>query len=911
MLGQHSVPFWSPRYQAHMCTDLSMPALLGYFMTMVYNPNNVTLEASPISTVAEIEVGEQLSHITCDGTVANLESMWVARNLKYYPLSLRKAMDDIDGPLRFVPDTFSVRTCTNRLKSFRALTPWELLNLKLKTILDIPAQLYRDYGITPTWLQGAINSYNIQTVGKGVLDNHFDIGDKDSPQYFVAATRHYSWPKAGAIMGLGSENVVSVDVDLAGRLNIDQLKAKLDHSLKNERPVLAVVAVVGTTEEGAVDPLCKILALRQRFQAQGLSFIVHADSAWSGYFATMLPRDESWAALPGRDGGGVDGLVPDLSLRAETQEDLCALRYCDSVTVDPHKAGYIPYPAGALAYRDGRIKSLVIWTAPYLSQGAETSMGINGVEGSKPGASAVSTWLSHQCIGLDQKGYGARLSEACFTSSRFSALWAALSTPKYSFLCVPFNMLPSEATGSEKEIEEEKQRIRDDILSKTNAQIVKNNTGKDSADKTMTLLRALGSDININLFAVNWRYPGPEGKLNTDVEEANYFMTRIIKKLSVDSPDDATTTIPLYLTPALLEPDVYGECVENYKKRLGLEPDTGESLMVFRNVVMSPLASFSTNDNFINMLGNSFKCIVEKEKRNEDAPDYHSFWIHGAEQVFLSYRSMFNIAKHRQQVILGVELDEAGKTAYDELVGNTDGEIVLKTSHKLNLESHLKKFAPGKSVVFLGNLTTKSNGVVASDITVKIASVIKNRPLNRHAQDDSYPTGFMPFYLYGTATEQHIDHVLLQAPNISLTAGNVTLGLQDGVDISTAVVEKRGVIVTLEGIQEAAMQPFPDTNDALPAEFFFQPGCEFEVKVWDDPRSPTESTRNMLAEMRDKQQPLAKGTLRLGNDVVVDVDKINRDPYGEVAESDETCVSRWRERFSRIGKELSAFDDSC
>ncbi|KAK7710458.1 hypothetical protein SLS57_008424 [Botryosphaeria dothidea] len=97
LLGAHSIPFWSPRYQAHMCMDMNMPALLGYFATMLYNPNNVAFEASPLSTLAEIEVGEQLcemfgyntdeeqreqdgptgwGHVACDGTVANLESMW-------------------------------------------------------------------------------------------------------------------------------------------------------------------------------------------------------------------------------------------------------------------------------------------------------------------------------------------------------------------------------------------------------------------------------------------------------------------------------------------------------------------------------------------------------------------------------------------------------------------------------------------------------------------------------------------------------------------------------------------------------------------------------------------------------------------------------------------------------------------
>lgn len=103
LLGEHSAPFWSPRYEAHMCTDLTMSSLLGYFMTMLYNPNNVALEASPMTTLVELRVGQQLcnlfgykievrnpppdappqpspvgwGHITCDGTVANLESIWV------------------------------------------------------------------------------------------------------------------------------------------------------------------------------------------------------------------------------------------------------------------------------------------------------------------------------------------------------------------------------------------------------------------------------------------------------------------------------------------------------------------------------------------------------------------------------------------------------------------------------------------------------------------------------------------------------------------------------------------------------------------------------------------------------------------------------------------------------------------
>lgn len=132
-----------------------------------------------------------------------------------------------------------------------------------------------------------------------------------------------------------------------------------------------------------MDSLSSILALRKQFQSRGLSFLVHADAAWGGYFCSMLPKDYrpgDVINLP-TEMGATDGFVPDASLRAETQEDLYAMRFADSITVDPHKAGYIPYPAGGLCYRDNRMRFLVTWTSPYLSRGSVTSIGIYGVEG--------------------------------------------------------------------------------------------------------------------------------------------------------------------------------------------------------------------------------------------------------------------------------------------------------------------------------------------------------------------------------------------------------------------------------------------------------------------------------------------------------------------------------------------------
>lgn len=192
--------------------------------------------------------------------------------------------------------------------------------------------------------------------------------------------------------------MVSIDVDHGARLDLAKLEERLEHSLKEQQTVYAVVAIIGSTEEGAVDPLGEIINMRRRFQARGLSFVVHADAAWGGYFASMLPKDY----LPGSKFSGpmpiglgpAEGFVPDSGLRLDTQEDLWWLRYADSITVDPHKAGYIPYPAGGMCYKDGRMRHLLTWTTPYLSQGSTESIGIYGVEGRQVFPGLQSPWTA-------------------------------------------------------------------------------------------------------------------------------------------------------------------------------------------------------------------------------------------------------------------------------------------------------------------------------------------------------------------------------------------------------------------------------------------------------------------------------------------------------------------------------------
>lgn len=76
--------------------------------------------------------------------------------------------------------------------------------------------------------------------------------------------------------------MVGIQLDHGARVDINDLKAHLQESLDKKIAVYAVVAIVGSTEEGSVDPLADIIKLRDDFQAKGLSFLVHVDGAWGG-----------------------------------------------------------------------------------------------------------------------------------------------------------------------------------------------------------------------------------------------------------------------------------------------------------------------------------------------------------------------------------------------------------------------------------------------------------------------------------------------------------------------------------------------------------------------------------------------------------------------------------------------------
>lgn len=108
------------------------------------------------------------------------------------------------GPLAFIADTFKIHPCAypDEEVLFYTLHTWDLLNLQVQDILDIPSRIQKEYGISPTFLQLALEPYLLQTTGKDALQTAYGI--VLPPQYLISSTKHYSWPKsAGACLPIG------------------------------------------------------------------------------------------------------------------------------------------------------------------------------------------------------------------------------------------------------------------------------------------------------------------------------------------------------------------------------------------------------------------------------------------------------------------------------------------------------------------------------------------------------------------------------------------------------------------------------------------------------------------------------------------------------------------------------------
>jgi glutamate/tyrosine decarboxylase-like PLP-dependent enzyme len=416
---KRSVPFHSPRYIGHMVSDLLLPGLLAQFLTLPYNPNNVSLDAAPVTIDLELKAGLQLArmlgyvddparpdcafgHLTSGGTLANFQSLRLALALKAFPVAMRA----VSPPGLDVPeDDWAAFNLT-------AAASVDLLERWTAWLAHCPAPQRRQ------WRQRLV-AERLETLGLAdFLARHPQLR---SPRVLAPVTAHYSWSKGMKLMGLGRAQLELVP-ERGMRTDIDALEDMLARCERERQPVLMVVGVLGSTEFGTIDPIHDLVAARERWATRGLGFSVHVDAAWGGYLATLFREaDGRLRALADMREEYRDFPAP------EVHAAVGALGQADSITVDPHKLGYIPYGAGAFLCRDQRAMALLAEDADYVFTPGEDGgyfqrfrqLGRYIPEGSKPGAAAAAVYVTHRVLPLDHENFGQLPRESILATEAF------------------------------------------------------------------------------------------------------------------------------------------------------------------------------------------------------------------------------------------------------------------------------------------------------------------------------------------------------------------------------------------------------------------------------------------------------------------------------------------------------------
>jgi hypothetical protein len=419
-----------------------------------------------------------------------------------------------------------------------------------------------------------------------------------APVAIVPATRHYSWPKAATLLGLGAKGLVGVHVDLDARLDIAHLRETLEGCAKGRVPVLSVVAVIGSTEESAVDPLRAILDLREELCAKGLHFAVHADAAWGGYFNSMLRPDEPKGKRLLRA-----PYVPCYPMSAYVRAQYGSLREADSITVDPHKAGYVPYPAGSLCYRNSAMRDLVSLRAPVVFHSqSEPTVGVYGIEGSKPGAAAASVYLAHKVIRPTVSGYGKILEQCMWTAKRLYARLVTMQDER--FRAVTLQRLPSERRGESGD--DDRAYIRANFIGPSNRDLV---ALLSRDEKAAALFRAIGSDQVIVAYSFNML--DEHGRPNQSLADLNALNQRVFELCSVTTETPLLAQTKLIVTSSEFDPALYGApFVADYARRLGVTWDETTPIQFLISTTMDPWTTDTPDGDFLEVVERALREAV-------------------------------------------------------------------------------------------------------------------------------------------------------------------------------------------------------------------------------------------------------------------------------------------------------------
>jgi glutamate/tyrosine decarboxylase-like PLP-dependent enzyme len=303
---------------------------------------------------------ESIGHFTSGGTIANFEGLLRAKNRLYQWLSMGAFLKE--------------RGLTHRTLFEVSHMGWEEFD---RCLARVNFEEFAEW--KKNWLANPIRFANH-------VSRIFQV-NFEGPVVLVSQSKHYSWPKGTQLLGMGNDRLISINLDRHGRMDVDHFRQTVQKCRELHLPISTIVTVAGTTEMGTVDPIDNICLEVDHLKAEGLHLWHHVDAAYGGFLCSMI------------------GMKGDHDME-DLLSKLGAIRHTNSVTIDPHKLGYVPYASGVILVRNRREYAYQEIHAPYIQFDPAKDVGLQTLEGSRSAAGAVATWLTERSIGLNAEGYG-------------------------------------------------------------------------------------------------------------------------------------------------------------------------------------------------------------------------------------------------------------------------------------------------------------------------------------------------------------------------------------------------------------------------------------------------------------------------------------------------------------------------
>ena len=269
----------------------------------------------------------------------------------------------------------------------QSMDSWDQSPVATEIEVETIRHLCKLYGYDKTTADGVFTSGGSQSNQTALLlardwycNKHLDydvkkygLDEKCSRfRMYTSEISHFSMEKSCHIMGLGYKSVVKVPVDSRKKMNITALRSLIDADLKAGNIPFLIVATVGTTDFGSIDPLKELAALVHKH-----NMWLHADAAYgSGVIMSEKYRDR----------------VAGLSL-------------CDSITVDFHKMFLMPISCSAVLVKDKTTFEALTIHADYLNREEDEEDGYTNLVDKSMQTTrrfdALKVWMSFQTRGRD------------------------------------------------------------------------------------------------------------------------------------------------------------------------------------------------------------------------------------------------------------------------------------------------------------------------------------------------------------------------------------------------------------------------------------------------------------------------------------------------------------------------------